>query len=92
MSSDLAVHHDPVTHQFAVEIQGLRAYLVYMDLGKRTLDFYRTFVPEALRGKGVAATLVGAALDYAKREGYMVIPSCSYVERYLHRSAQKNAQ
>lgn len=92
MSSELSVHHDKVAHQFQVEINGQRAYLVYMDLGKRTLDFYRTFVPDTLRGKGVAARLVKTALDYAREEGYTVIPSCSYVERYLHRNPNENAQ
>ena len=92
MSSELSVHHDLTTHQFQIDLNGQRAYLVYMDLGKRTLDFYRTFVPEAMRGKGIAAMLVKAALEYAREEGYTVIPSCSYVERYLHTNPNENAQ
>ncbi len=30
-------------------VDGHRAYLAYMDLGKQTLDIYRTFVPDSLR-------------------------------------------
>mgnify|MGYP006159051733 FL=1 len=66
-------------------MDGHRAYLAYMDLGKQTLDIYRTFVPNALRGRGIAAALTEQALAYAEDAGYSVIPSCSYVERYMER-------
>jgi predicted GNAT family acetyltransferase len=85
MNEELAIHHDEKAHQFEVLINGDRAYLAYMDLGKQTLDFYRTFVPDSLRGRGIAAALVEQALNYAEISGYSVIPSCSYVERYLER-------
>ncbi|TBU91297.1 N-acetyltransferase [Stutzerimonas kirkiae] len=83
MSDTPVIHHDASSHQFETTVQGQRAYLAYMDLGKRTLDIYRTFVPDALRGRGIAASLAKHALDYAEREGYEVIASCSYVERYM---------
>jgi predicted GNAT family acetyltransferase len=63
-----------------------------MDLGKQTLDFYRTFVPDALRGRGIAAALTKRALDYADSIGYTVIPSCSYVERYMERHQRQAAR
>lgn len=85
MMQDLSIKHDVIKHQFEVELEGHRAYLAYMDLGKQTLDFYRTFVPSDLRGKGIAARLTEHALAYAESIGYSVIPSCSYVERYLQR-------
>ena len=85
MNSPLPIRHDAQAHQFEVVVDGERAYLAYMDLGKQTLDFYRTFVPDVLRGQGIAAALAEAALDYAEGCGYAVIPSCSYVERYLER-------
>ena len=83
MSEALSIHHDEIGHHFEIIIDGHRAYLTYMDLGKQTLDFYRTFVPDALRGRGIAAALTKQALDYADSIGYSVIPSCSYVERYM---------
>lgn len=85
MTDKLTIHHDRTSHQFETTVDGYRAYLAYVDLGKQTLDIYRTFVPDALRGRGVAALLAQHALDYAEREGYTVIPSCSYVERYIER-------
>jgi hypothetical protein len=91
MTDSLPVTHDKSGLQFEVVLDGHRGYLSYMDLGKRTLDFYRTYVPEGLRGRGVAAALTKAALDYAEAEGYTVLPSCSYVERYMER-AERNKE
>ena len=92
MSEALSIHHDETGHQFEVSIDGYRAYLTYMDLGKETLDIYRTFVPNELRGRGIAAALTKVALDYADRIGYTVIPSCSYVERYMERNQRQAAK
>ena len=85
MSEAVSVQHDVVGHQFETTVDGHRAYLAYMDPGKQTLDIYRTFVPNALRGRGIAAALTEQALAYAEGAGYSVIPSCSYVERYMER-------
>ena len=41
--------------------------------------------PELITTMGFAAALTEHALGYAERMGYTVIPSCSYVERYLER-------
>ena len=84
-NNTLEIRHDPQAHCFEVVLDEGRAYLSYMDLGKNTLDFYRTFVPDSLRGRGIAQALTQRALDYAEQSGYSVIPSCSYVERYLVR-------
>ncbi|MAB23369.1 GNAT family N-acetyltransferase [Pseudomonas neustonica] len=87
MNTNATVQHDPEGKQFYVIVDGARAYLAYMDLGKKTLDIYRTFVPNALRGKGLAAKLTEHALRYAEDEGYTVLPSCSYVEWYMDRQS-----
>ena len=85
MNDSLTIRHDREGHKFETTVEGHRAYLAYMDLGKQTLDIYRTFVPDALRGRGVAAELTRHALDFARDAGYTVIPSCSYVEWYMER-------
>lgn len=85
MTEALPIKHDSRGHRFEMVVEGDRAYLAYMDLGQQTLDIYRTFVPNALRGRGIAAQLTEHALQYAEGHGYTVIPSCSYVERYMER-------
>lgn len=83
MSSDVAVQHDIEGRMFYIDDPAGRAYLTYMDLGKQTIDIYRTFVPDELRGRGLAALLAAEALSFAAKQGYKVIPSCSYVARYM---------
>ena len=92
MSEAVSVQHDVAGHQFETTVDGHRAYLAYMDLGKQTLDIYRTFVPDALRGRGIAAALTAEALAYAEDAGYSVIPSCSYVERYMERQQRHSSK
>ena len=63
MSEALSIHHDQAGHQFETNVDGHRAYLTYMDLGKQTLDIYRTFVPNALRGNASWDALRTALLN-----------------------------
>jgi len=49
------------------------------------LVMFHTEVPFALRGRGIAGQVVGAALDYAQAEGLKVVPSCSYVRAFIRR-------
>lgn len=44
-----------------------------------------TFVPEDLRGRGIAAQLVDALIGDARREGFKIVPACSYVEAAFRR-------
>ena len=60
-------------------------YLNYNLPRKNVIDFYFTYVPGELRGKGIAAKLVEEGLQYAEKEKLKVIPSCSYVNIYIHR-------
>lgn len=49
----------------------------------RTLEYKRTSVPADLRGHGVGRRFVAEALDWARRGGQFVIPSCPFVRRYV---------
>lgn len=51
--------------------------------GVRVLD--HTFVPPALNGQGLAATLTEAALILARNDQVLIIPQCSYVARWIER-------
>jgi len=49
------------------------------------IDFYRTFTPPELRRKGVAGKIVKYALEHAKENNLVGIPTCSYVKGYIER-------
>lgn len=89
MTTTHKVTHNEQAGSFEVFIEGHRAHLDYRKVDDNTLDFCHTFVPNELRGKGLAAVVTAAALEYARDKGFEVIPSCSYVEVYLKREAGK---
>jgi hypothetical protein len=76
-------HNEPVK-QFEVEHDGLLAVLQYDRAGDR-LVLLHTEVPPALVGHGIGSALVGAALAYAREEGWLVMPVCPFVQIYLRR-------
>jgi len=84
----MEIKHDPAAGRFYVEIDGSIASLDYVREDERTLDLRSTFVPEALRGRGIAGQIVRHALDYARSEGLKVIPTCSYVASTIRRNPE----
>ena len=45
-------------------------------------------VPPAIGGRGIAAALVQAAVEYARAEGLKVDPRCSYADAWMRRHPQ----
>ena len=89
MNTAMQVSHNEQAGSFEVFVDGHRAHLDYRKVDENTLDYCHTYVPNELRGKGLAAVVTAAALDYARENGLTVIPSCSYVEVYMKRQAGK---
>ena len=73
------------SHRFELRLDEGVAYASYRREGGRIV-FDHTYVPEALRGKGVAAMVVRAALDEARRQQWKVVPLCSYVAAFIRRN------
>ncbi len=82
---NIDVLHDQDKGKFYTTVAGHEALMEYRDIGEGRLDFYHTYVPAELRGQKIAFYLVQAALQFAKKNGYAVIPSCSYVARFFDR-------
>ena len=75
---------DASRHRFLITQDGLEAELVYRVEGGR-LDVVHTYVPPALRGRGVAGRLVRAAAERAQRTGETIVPTCPFARRWLQR-------
>jgi predicted GNAT family acetyltransferase len=82
---DFTVQRDDEQGRYFADIEGQRAHLDFAPAGPATLDFRHTEVPPALRGHGVAESLVRQALDDARRRGYRVIATCPFVRRFVSR-------
>jgi hypothetical protein len=79
------VTHNANSRRFETQAaDGSLAFLDYTFTGNR-ITFEHTFVPDNLRGKGVAANLARAALTEARQHHWNVIPRCSYVAGFIKR-------
>ena len=78
------VEHHPERQRFEASVNGL-AGVADSRLDGRVMRMTHTGVPLPLRGHGIAARLVAAALAHARSEGLQVDPLCSYVARYMQR-------
>lgn len=78
------VRHIPDSGRFVATVEGQDCVALYRVYG-RVMMLTHTGVPRALRGRGIAAQLVQAALDHARARGLKVRPDCSYAEVYMQR-------
>jgi uncharacterized protein len=78
------ISHDQNAHRFTTEVEGHRAELDYTVAGS-VMTITHTRVPQAIGGRGVAAQLMQAALQFAKERGWSVDPACTYAAAYMRR-------
>jgi len=80
--------HFPGKQRFELKSgSGEPAVIAYRERGD-TIVIEHTFVPPALRGKGIAADLTRDALLEARRLGWKIVPDCSYVENFIERNPE----
>ncbi|MDE2408660.1 MAG: N-acetyltransferase [Xanthomonadaceae bacterium] len=84
------IHHDAGTRQFSTEVDGHLAHVDY-ETGTGRIVITHTIVPEAIGGRGIAAALVRAALEYARDHGLQVEPQCSYADVWMRRHPEFDA-
>ena len=61
--------------------------LTFARTGANTMVADRTYVPDSLRGKGIAKLLVDRLIADARVNGWKVVPACSYVQVVFDRDA-----
>lgn len=66
---------------------GEPAVISYRERGN-TIVIEHTYVPPAMRGKGIAADLTHDVLLEARRLGWKIVPDCSFVETYIQRNPE----
>lgn len=83
----LPVGHDRRSRRFTITVDGVQAHLEYV-LGETTMTIVHTIVPPAIGGRGIAGALVGAAVEFARDNGWKVVPACSYAHAWMQRHPQ----
>jgi predicted GNAT family acetyltransferase len=78
------VVHNEAASRFELRVQDQLCFAQYR-LVDGVMWLIHTETPPALRGGGLAALVVRAALDHARAQRLKVRPACSYVRTYLRR-------
>jgi hypothetical protein len=81
------IRHNESAQRFETFIDGKLSRADYR-LHDGVMHMVHTEVPIDQEGQGIAATLVRAALEYARAQGYKVRPACSYVRAFMARNRE----
>ena len=88
--SDTVILHEPNRKGFFASVDGQEAELIYRVEPDGTLAYTHTYVPEALRGRGLAGKITRYALQWARENGKTVRPVCSYVVSFVEKNPEFN--
>lgn len=80
--NDVEVQNNELASQFEMKVGDEVAFAAYK-MGKDTITFTHTIVPEAFEGQGVGGKLAVTALDYARDNDLKVIPLCPFISAYI---------
>lgn len=85
---DYLITHNIDNNRFETLLEnGQLAYLDYNEMDDG-LNFAHTYVPKNFEGRGLAAAIVKFALEYARQNKLLIIPSCPYVATYIERHSE----
>jgi len=75
--------HNPDASRYELVVDGaVVGFAEYRRTGD-TMVMHHTYTEPAHRGQGIAAEVVGHALDDIRSRGLHVVPSCWYVAAYI---------
>lgn len=79
------VIHEQENERFVIYLYDKEAFVEY-NITEDVLNLYHTYTEPELRGKGLAAQVVRAAIEFAKENNLKVVPTCSYVQAFIKRN------
>jgi hypothetical protein len=71
---------------FAIERDDERVALLTYSIEDETVVILHTEVDDAIRGTGAGQQLVNAAVQWARREGFKVMPVCSFAKAVISKT------
>ncbi|MBW3695099.1 N-acetyltransferase [Vibrio sp. T187] len=74
--------------QFSVHLEGEHYAIVKYKRQDKVLHITSTRVPDQVQGKGYGKVMMEAVLPIIEKEGFTIVPVCSYVVHFLNRSTQ----
>ncbi|GAL13680.1 predicted acetyltransferase [Vibrio astriarenae] len=80
--------HDPDNKEYQVPLEGEYVAIAKYTLSETVMTIHSTRVPDEVQGKGYGKVMMEAILPEVEKQGYTIIPACSYVAHYLNRNPQ----
>jgi predicted GNAT family acetyltransferase len=87
---DIKLKVNETANRFELALDEGTAFIEYK-LSDQKLFLIHTEVPQELEGKGVGGAIVLKALQYAKENGYEIVPLCPFVQSWLERHKEWKA-
>lgn len=83
--SEPHVANSPQRQRYEINVDDeLAGFAEYLDNGDQRI-FYHTEIGESFAGRGLASTLIQAALSDTRALDKRVVPACQFVAKYLKR-------
>ena len=83
----MKITHNAAAERFEYAHEGAVAICEYRRMGG-VWDLCHTYVPDSMRGQGVAGELARATLNHVREAGGRVRPSCSYIRAFMERNPE----
>lgn len=84
MDADLTVRDNAESHAYEAVLDGeVVGTIAYTPVSARHIVFRSTVVDPRLRGRGIGALLVKAALDDVKAKGAAITSQCWFVDDFI---------
>jgi predicted GNAT family acetyltransferase len=80
----MSVKNNKAENRYELETDGQLSVADYY-LSGTLLTITHVGVPEALRGKGLAAKVMAGVVADAEANGLTIVPQCSYAAAYIQR-------
>lgn len=80
----MVVTNNPAKNRYELVVDGYMSVVDYR-LDDEVLTINRVYVPDELRGQGVAAKLMEAVVADCQKRSLHIEPVCSYAATYLTR-------
>ena len=82
----MQIRHEPSGETGRFTLGAGTAEMTYKRREDGVVVFDHTFVPEPERGQGIAAALVSAGVEWARRENLKVDPTCPFAHEQFRRN------
>jgi predicted GNAT family acetyltransferase len=79
----MLVKIDELENKIYALVEGQECVLNFRPVSPQVWEFYRTYVPESLRNRGIAKELVTFGLKKAQSQNKKVMPTCGYVRSFI---------